>query len=165
MVDFAPIGFSDVALTKSVLEEKREFIPSEAEWKARNEVQIIESAGVGEESSTLIYTVPEKKHAFLTNVWMTLLDEAGTGRLRAELEIRSGSAVRRRILVMGVDGGSKTTQTLALALPMPIKLFEGETIHVDTTLSSVGADGRAEAGVIGWEENKEVLQQVAPQVS
>jgi len=161
-----PVGFSAVPLVKSVLTEKREFLPTESEWRAKNEVQFGESGQALQGNSTTLYTVPAGKESFLTNCYLSIAnDPDSTADATATLRIQTGTSVRIEIFqVRAQEGQSATDVTgshvfLAYNLNMPVKMFGGESLVINNTSSQSAV---AAGGGIGWEQFKEVTPTQAP---
>lgn len=150
MVNIGNIGESDVSLKKSVVEEARDFLPNEKEFRGRHEQQVV----LGElfaANGTLI-TVPEKSTLFITGAWVNILNNSTSSAASTRIIIRG-----QFILIAQVGNtptaGLFVTNSIALSYPMPIRLEAGESVSV--TVSP--AAGTGSAGIIGWIERKEVL--------
>jgi len=144
VTEFAPIGFSDVPLTKSVLAERREFIKTWAEWQADHaELIVIDRASTSGGAAT-IFTVPVNNTLYITGAYVggkVELVVAGS----VGIHIRVVSLPRVIINAQFAGNSLDNSGNNALSYPMPIKV-EAEQVVIISSSTQVSGEG----GFIGF---------------
>ncbi len=130
-----------------------DYIPTEAEYSAKNRTQIIRSQ-VGTQSSTTLYTVPANKILFITSAWGAVMDPMGESNPQT-LDINPSGTTRILLQLYAFlyfDAGSgnlmKITKTVTASYPMPLKLEATRTVILNQT-GNVLLSG----GFTGWLED------------
>lgn len=135
------LGLSQVSLKKSVIEVIREFFPTEAEWAARNQEQIIVNASASA-SNVPLYTVPDNKTLFITSINLAARNDHAT-------IANAASIGKDPIDLISVTLRPDSVATASLSFPMPLKYNAGNVI----TLFASAVNIVASAQLQGWLEN------------
>lgn len=142
----------DKILAEDILKKPpAQFIPTEAEWNARNGLQIIRQGLAGAGSTITLYTVPLNRVLWITSSWISgNHTQVGTtaGSQLTFSQPASTTLLRLRIgrTALSVEA---THLTMSNSYPMPIKV-EG----VVQLTSGLGSS--AHGGFSGWEEAKRI---------
>jgi len=156
--DIGQFGASDVSLIKSIIEEKRDFIPYEAEFRGRNETRVSKSASFTNSVGTkVIFIVPENSTLFITAAYVTIYTNTTTTREFGSVTIFfDNSSTGDVLLTVGNHSHLSNANNVSLSFPMPIKVDAGQRLVLFNSQSDHSGDG----GIIGWLEKKEVLTTV-----
>jgi len=161
MVDFnTPVA--NVPLLKSVVEERRAFLPTESEWNARNSDEIIiRDAEFTNTTGVTLFGVPQNTTLFITSAWCTSIIDAEAGdepRVSIIVSEYVGSASQGKIigcasLSKGI-GDVSNANSVAMNYSMPIKVNAGSTVELVKSTGSITS--LAMGGFSGWLEKKKV---------
>lgn len=136
----AGLGESDVVLKEDVLKKEIKFVQGWLEWAAQNREIIIRS---GAESTTL-FTVPAKNTFFLTSMSI-FLSKLVANQQSLLIGITSSKGFLMRADIATGTGETSAQNSNAIALTMPLKFEEGETI------STTGfTNGNMSANITGF---------------
>lgn len=136
-----PAGFGSSDVVPEVIRERREFIPTQAEWSANNR-EILIRHGIANNTVTILFTVPDNQFFFMTSATLTI-DASATGN-----GVLQEQGVANHILRIGVNSAHALTTNSTF--PMPLKIEAGKNIVVTGSLNVL-----ATATITGWLESKE----------
>lgn len=141
--DETGLGESSKPLTEQIIKERRDFIPTNAEWAAKHRRQIVRSTTV---AGAIFYTVPDNVNFFLSVV---ILAGTGTGEVSVSTdEFEEGMSLSTIKLGTG-SPQALSSETTSVSFIMPLKFNSGRKIG----FNELNASGKCT--IFGWEEDKE----------
>jgi len=138
------LGSSDIV--PIVLRETREFLPTEAEWHAKNDLQITRST-VTSSLDNLLFEVPNNNILFITSAFLSARKITASGFVEIVTTNAAGQDIFQ-LVGLSLDVGQNSS--ISLTFPMPIKVENSFTIR--SKLENLS--GRYSAGFSGWLESK-----------
>lgn len=144
--DIGQLGVSNVSLIKSVIEEKRDFLPDEKEFRARRETIVTQQAQDAQIGTTTVFTVPENSTLFITHASVSTINDAASNE---QMSLSGGGDLF--ICSWQVQAGNVVN--MSYSFTMPVRAEAGRVISFNHSQASI----RTSVLIIGWLERKEVL--------
>jgi len=149
----------EVPLVKSVIEDKdREFIPTWSEWATKNEREVIRNAFVAEETTVVMFIVPDNETFYMSYGGMTSFEDGGGTEYRCNMIITSPDGATTKAIIFSHRLATNKNQSLSQSsnFSHPIRIESGGQIQLDASPGGGTANGATTAVIIGWLEKKEV---------
>ena len=139
------LGTSTVPYTEDIKATKPDFIKDFPQYASDN-YELVSKEGLIS-TTALIYTVPDSKTLYITNLW---LNQTAAGADNSCLLHLGTGSTQRVLLRISVKANNEANH--AISCPMPIKVNSGDTVEG----SVINAGSVAYAGFIGFLVSKAI---------